>query len=436
MNFRHKGILAVIAFLMATTLGVAVAAHGTIIPLFMDSGADIAVDEDCLTFEATGDIFEWQTCGGGGTPGGSNTQVQFNDGGAFGGDAALTYNKTTDVLSVNFIRSFPETTATVGTLDSAIDGGDGPAVFLTSGAGAASVTTNDGGNGGELSGIAGNGGIGAPGQESGNGGAINYIAGNGGDGDPNVGNPTDPGSGASVLFAAGNGGNGSVSRGGEGGSVLLQGGTGGTSIDGLGGDGKDSTLIAGSGGVSQNGIDGEGGAAIIKAGLGGIDGTDGSVRLNGDTYFNTIDALPRNIYQSTDEEVTTTTLTSSSNLSVTLTKARKYKFKVVVFSLNDGATEGIKLSLAGTATATSIKGQVYIYDDTLNTLVALARITSLGGAGVGAGLSAGAGFSVIEGTIDVANGGTFLLQFAQNAAGASAGVHVEVNSSIEVLAIS
>ena len=34
--------------------------------------------------------------GGGGTPGGSDTQVQFNDGGAFGGDAGFTYNKTTD----------------------------------------------------------------------------------------------------------------------------------------------------------------------------------------------------------------------------------------------------------------------------------------------------------------------------------------------------
>jgi len=31
--------------------------------------------------------------GGGGTPGGSDTQVQFNDGGAFGGDAGLTYTK-------------------------------------------------------------------------------------------------------------------------------------------------------------------------------------------------------------------------------------------------------------------------------------------------------------------------------------------------------
>jgi hypothetical protein len=39
--------------------------------------------------------------GGGGSPGGSNTQVQFNDSGSFGGDSGLTYNKTTDVLTVS-----------------------------------------------------------------------------------------------------------------------------------------------------------------------------------------------------------------------------------------------------------------------------------------------------------------------------------------------
>ena len=38
--------------------------------------------------------------GGGTSPGGSDTQVQFNDGGSFGGDAGLTYNKTTNILTV------------------------------------------------------------------------------------------------------------------------------------------------------------------------------------------------------------------------------------------------------------------------------------------------------------------------------------------------
>lgn len=34
------------------------------------------------------------------TPGGADTQVQFNDGGAFGGDAAFTFNKTTKAVTV------------------------------------------------------------------------------------------------------------------------------------------------------------------------------------------------------------------------------------------------------------------------------------------------------------------------------------------------
>ena len=41
-----------------------------------------------------------QHSGGGGTPGGSDTQVQFNDSDSFGGDAGLTYNKTTDSLTI------------------------------------------------------------------------------------------------------------------------------------------------------------------------------------------------------------------------------------------------------------------------------------------------------------------------------------------------
>jgi hypothetical protein len=42
--------------------------------------------------------------GGSGTPGGSTTQVQFNDSGALGGDAGLTYDKTNKILSVNSVN--------------------------------------------------------------------------------------------------------------------------------------------------------------------------------------------------------------------------------------------------------------------------------------------------------------------------------------------
>lgn len=137
-------------------------------------------------------------------------------------------------------------------------------------------------------------------------------------------------------------------------------------------------------------------------------------------------------YKDTDQEVTDTTLASDSELTVTLALNGKYQFKFDLFFLNDGAAEGIKVSLAGTATVTDIKAQVSVYDDTLNSLVAFARITSLGGAGVGAGVSSGSNFASIEGAIEITTAGTFLLQFAQNATGASAGVHCEVGSSMVV----
>lgn len=52
--------------------------------------------------------------GGGGTPGGANTQVQFNDGGAFGGDAGLIFDKTTDILSIGAELRVPGSSSYVG----------------------------------------------------------------------------------------------------------------------------------------------------------------------------------------------------------------------------------------------------------------------------------------------------------------------------------
>lgn len=58
-----------------------------------------------------------QIGGGGGaaTPAGSDTQVQFHDGGAFGGDAGLVYNKTTDTLTVGKQLLIAAGTATAST---------------------------------------------------------------------------------------------------------------------------------------------------------------------------------------------------------------------------------------------------------------------------------------------------------------------------------
>ncbi len=56
---------------------------------------------DCVKIDANGNhVANGSACGGaGGSPGGSDTQVQFNDSSSFGGDAGLTFNKTTNVLT-------------------------------------------------------------------------------------------------------------------------------------------------------------------------------------------------------------------------------------------------------------------------------------------------------------------------------------------------
>jgi len=53
-----------------------------------------------LTWSAAG-----SNGGGNGNPGGANTQVQFNDEGTFGGDSGFTYDKNTNILTVNQINA-------------------------------------------------------------------------------------------------------------------------------------------------------------------------------------------------------------------------------------------------------------------------------------------------------------------------------------------
>lgn len=57
-----------------------------------------------------------------GVPGGSNTQVQFNDSSVFGGDAGLTYNKATDVLTAVGGFVGPLTGNVTGNLTGAVTG--------------------------------------------------------------------------------------------------------------------------------------------------------------------------------------------------------------------------------------------------------------------------------------------------------------------------
>ena len=79
-----------------------------------------ATDGQVLVYDSVGGAWINDTIAGGATPGGSDTQIQFNDGGsALGGDADLTWNKTTNVLtaagdiSLNDGGSFTTTLQTV-----------------------------------------------------------------------------------------------------------------------------------------------------------------------------------------------------------------------------------------------------------------------------------------------------------------------------------
>ena len=58
-----------------------------------------------ITDNGPGGTLVLTTTGGGGvgTPGGNDTEVQFNDGGLFGGDSSFTFNKNTNTLSVTNI---------------------------------------------------------------------------------------------------------------------------------------------------------------------------------------------------------------------------------------------------------------------------------------------------------------------------------------------
>ena len=51
-----------------------------------------------LTTDGSGNL-SWETAGGGGTPAGSDTQIQYNNAGAFGADSGLTFNQTTNTFT-------------------------------------------------------------------------------------------------------------------------------------------------------------------------------------------------------------------------------------------------------------------------------------------------------------------------------------------------
>lgn len=78
--------------------------------------------------------------GGNGTPGGSNTQVQFNDANSFAGNAGFTFNKTTTTVTANnFVATSSANLGAVGNVT--ITGGSSGLVLTTNGSGGLSWGT-------------------------------------------------------------------------------------------------------------------------------------------------------------------------------------------------------------------------------------------------------------------------------------------------------
>jgi hypothetical protein len=65
-----------------------------------------------LTTSGTGNLSWTTVSGGSGSPGGSDTQIQFNDAGSFGGNANVTFNKTTGNMAIGNIVFASGTTNT------------------------------------------------------------------------------------------------------------------------------------------------------------------------------------------------------------------------------------------------------------------------------------------------------------------------------------
>jgi hypothetical protein len=95
---RNPGVLTANQALVANaTSGIDKVIVANLVPTVLWANGSGGTAGDVLTSNSTGVYWKAPSAG----VAGSNSQVQFNDGGALAGDAELTYNKITDTLSTN-----------------------------------------------------------------------------------------------------------------------------------------------------------------------------------------------------------------------------------------------------------------------------------------------------------------------------------------------
>jgi hypothetical protein len=211
-----------------------------------------------LTSSGVGAAPTWAAAGGGGSPGGSDTAVQFNDAGVFGGQSTLfTFDKTTNMVGVGSTantgivqgRNNPSTGNGGALRVAGGDGGsNGSGGFITVRGGAGNGAGNNGG------GVIVAGGIPA----DGNGGSI-ALSGQSGVGTSRTGSAISLSGGDSTNAVAG-------------GAITADAGRGGAT-----GNGGLLTLTAGQGGTTS----GDGGLATLRGGSAGANGAGGGVAITG-----------------------------------------------------------------------------------------------------------------------------------------------------------
>jgi hypothetical protein len=371
--------------------------------------------------------------GGSASPGGSDTQIQFNDGGSFGGDAALLWNKTTNVLTIADDTPGDLRFGTAGDLII----GRGAAANLRLGAADAAAPVAQTISAQSV--VAGT---------SNTAGADLIIAGSRSTGNVAGGNilfqiskAGSSGSAQNALATAWSiRGNGAL-RSGDYAAPVIQ-------IEwlanyGIGSNGNAETCItsnskrhnlfgntqtrisnvngftwASAADASDNNADTglwRAAAGVVQIGNANTANNDGRL----DCAWVKWDGMARVSTASFDK--TNTTLANVTGLSFSVAAGKSYKIFAQLFVTAD-ATGGLKVALSGTATLTEARYKIRAVNNGTNEDVLNDVKTALDSSSGHAGATAAE--VIVEGVITVNAAGTLTVQFAQNAANGTSSVLV------------
>ena len=143
-----------------------------------------------------------------------------------------------------------------------------------------------------------------------------------------------------------------------------------------------------------------------------------------------IHTIPAPIVTSQFDKTTNTTLANITGLSQNVFASRKYIFEAVLW-VDASAVGGSKYAISGTATATAIKYDIVLIDETSNLLTITSRQTALDGASGQAGTTSG--LCLIKGYINVNAAGTLTVQFAQNVSNGTSSVLVGSHFNVQLI---